>query len=156
MLTPRDFRTQLEDLAGAQLFDRRVVIHLMCFAPTIIDYRGKTPEKSAEGVRLVTAKVVKAGFVNDEPAEFIPAENYDRWMTRGLPRQWDVVITTEAPMGEVAFLKDDEACSVRPATDPSSGPTPVFSIKVLGLRATKPDGAGSHRRAVKRNDCGRN
>ena len=71
----------------------------------IIDYRGKTPPKSSSGVRLVTAKVIKDGRINEEPAEYIEADFYDAWMRRGLPVQWDVLITTEAPLGEVAVLR---------------------------------------------------
>lgn len=74
----------------------------------IIDYRGKTPIKSAEGIRLITAKVVKNGFILEEPAEFIEEDYYDIWMRRGLPQQWDVVITTEAPCGEVANIRTRE------------------------------------------------
>src|SRR4051794_13136472 len=71
----------------------------------LIDYRGKTPEKSASGVRLITAKVIKGGRILDEPAEFISDGSYDSWMRRGLPMQHDVLITTEAPLGEVARLR---------------------------------------------------
>jgi len=73
----------------------------------LIDYRGKTPPKSDSGVRLVTAKVVKGGRIHDEPAEFIAADFYDEWMRRGLPQKLDVLLTTEAPLGEVAILRDD-------------------------------------------------
>lgn len=69
----------------------------------LIDYRGKTPEKTASGVPLVTAKVIKAGRI-EEPTEFIAVEAYDAWMRRGIPRAGDVVLTTEAPLGEVAQL----------------------------------------------------
>lgn len=70
-----------------------------------IDYRGKTPKKTDSGVPLVTAKVVKAGKILP-PNEFIAPEDYDSWMTRGLPEIDDVVLTTEAPLGEVALIKD--------------------------------------------------
>lgn len=73
----------------------------------LIDYRGKTPPKTNSGVRLVTAKVVKGGQILDEPAEFIAEEYYDEWMQRGIPQINDVLITTEAPLGEVAILKKD-------------------------------------------------
>lgn len=73
----------------------------------LIDYRGKTPPKTDSGVRLVTAKVVKAGQIQDEPAEFIAADFYDEWMRRGLPQKFDVLLTTEAPLGEVAILRND-------------------------------------------------
>ncbi|MGP9800500.1 restriction endonuclease subunit S [Rheinheimera sp. NSM] len=69
-----------------------------------IDYRGKTPEKSDKGIPLITAKNVKKGFVEHEPREFIPEENYKSWMTRGLPLENDVLFTTEAPLGNVALL----------------------------------------------------
>lgn len=70
-----------------------------------IDYRGKTPKKTESGVPLVTAKIVKGGSIN-EPTEFIANEDYKEWMTRGFPKVNDVVLTTEAPLGEVALLKD--------------------------------------------------
>ncbi len=70
-----------------------------------IDYRGKTPTKTSSGVPLITAKVVKAGKILT-PNEFIAPEDYDDWMTRGLPEIDDVVLTTEAPLGEVALIKD--------------------------------------------------
>ena len=69
----------------------------------IIDYRGVTPKKASFGIPLVTAKVVKAGRLQ-ELDEYIPSEDYDAWMRRGLPERGDVVMTTEAPLGEVAQL----------------------------------------------------
>lgn len=69
----------------------------------IIDYRGKTPKKTESGIPLITAKIVKGGYVL-EPFEFIAEDNYDSWMVRGLPKVGDVVLTTEAPLGETAQL----------------------------------------------------
>ncbi|PBZ49793.1 hypothetical protein CJU54_29380 [Pseudomonas aeruginosa] len=77
-----------------------------------IDYRGKTPEKSESGIPLITAKNVKSGYVDDEPREFIPEENYDAWMTRGFPRKNDVLFTTEAPLGNVALLGEYEKVAI--------------------------------------------
>ena len=71
----------------------------------LIDYRGKTPRKVPRGVPLITAKVVKTGRI-ETPNEFIAEEDYDEWMRRGLPQRGDVVLTTEAPLGEVAQLED--------------------------------------------------
>ena len=73
-----------------------------------IDYRGKTPPKTETGVRLITAKNVKMGFIQRTPEEFIDPEAYDGWMTRGFPRLGDVLFTTEAPLGNVAQLDTDE------------------------------------------------
>jgi type I restriction enzyme S subunit len=70
-----------------------------------IDYRGKTPDKKDSGIPLVTAKIVKAGKILP-PNEFIAPEDYDSWMTRGLPEIDDIVLTTEAPLGEIALIKN--------------------------------------------------
>ena len=77
-----------------------------CMA-SIIDYRGKSPQKTASGIPLITAKIVKGGRI-DKPEEFIAAEDYDEWMRRGLPELGDVVMTTEAPLGEVAQLDNQK------------------------------------------------
>jgi type I restriction enzyme S subunit len=69
----------------------------------IIDYRGKTPKKASSGIPLITAKVVKGGRI-ETPDEFIAVDDYDAWMRRGLPKAGDIVMTTEAPLGEVAQL----------------------------------------------------
>lgn len=72
---------------------------------TMIDYRGKTPKKTSSGIPLITAKIVKNGRIYP-PTEFISKEEYKERMTRGLPKVGDILITTEAPLGEVAELKD--------------------------------------------------
>lgn len=73
-----------------------------------IDYRGKTPNKVDAGVRLITAKNVRFGYIDLEPEEFISEEEYKKWMTRGLPRVGDLLFTPEAPLGNVAKVELDE------------------------------------------------
>ncbi|MEY3607902.1 MAG: hypothetical protein RLZZ447_690, partial [Verrucomicrobiota bacterium] len=73
-----------------------------------IDYRGKTPVKTTSGVRLITAKNVKMGFLQETPMEFIATANYSGWMTRGIPQKGDVLFTTEAPLANVAQLDTAE------------------------------------------------
>ena len=73
-----------------------------------VDYRGNTPPKTDEGVRLITAKNVKRGFIQREPEEFMDETAYDEWMTRGFPEFGDVLFTTEAPLGNVAQLDTEE------------------------------------------------
>lgn len=72
-----------------------------------IDYRGNTPQKVSSGVRLVTAKNVRRGFINREPEEFVTEKTYLEWMTRGFPQKGDVLFTTEAPMGNAAVVDID-------------------------------------------------
>lgn len=71
-----------------------------------IDYRGKTPSKSESGIPLITAKIIKNGTI-ETPAEFISEELYEIHMRRGLPRINDVLLTVEAPLGEVALVKNE-------------------------------------------------
>ena len=74
----------------------------------IIDYRGKTPTKTDEGIPLITAKNVRFGYVDPEPREFIAFDAYEQWMTRGIPKKGDVLFTTEAPLANVAQIESDE------------------------------------------------
>ena len=74
---------------------------------SFIDYRGKTPPKTTEGIPLITAKIIKNGTILP-PQEFIATDFYDEWMRRGIPRKGSIVFTTEAPLGEVAQIKTDE------------------------------------------------
>jgi type I restriction enzyme S subunit len=73
-----------------------------------IDYRGRTPTKTESGLRLITAKNVKMGYLQTNPIEFVAPKSYDAWMTRGVPRRGNVLFTTEAPLANVAQLDTDE------------------------------------------------
>ena len=73
-----------------------------------IDYRGKTPNKTGEGLRLITAKNVRMGYLKKMPEEFVSPDSYDEWMTRGVPEKGDILFTTEAPLANVAQLDTSE------------------------------------------------
>jgi len=74
----------------------------------LIDYRGRTPVKTESGVRLITAKNVKIGYLQLEPQEFIATDNYESWMSRGIPNFGDIIFTTEAPLANVAQINTTE------------------------------------------------
>lgn len=79
------------------------VIPLTKNLSSLVDYRGKTPEKTESGIFLVTAKNIKNGNINYEISkEYILEEKYPEIMRRGLPKIGDILFTTEAPLGEVA------------------------------------------------------
>lgn len=72
-----------------------------------IDYRGATPEKSSSGIPLITATNVCDGRIDLSAGEqFVSDETYAIWMRRGFPEAGDVLLTTEAPLGEVAAIID--------------------------------------------------
>lgn len=70
-----------------------------------VDYRGKTPPKSDKGIFLITAKNIKFGYIDYETSkEYILKSSYMTTMSRGETKLGDVLITTEAPMGNVAQI----------------------------------------------------
>lgn len=69
-----------------------------------IDYRGKTPNKLNTGIRLITAKNIRNGYIDLQPEEFISENDYADWMTRGFPKKGDLLFTTEAPLGNAAII----------------------------------------------------
>lgn len=74
-----------------------------------VDYRGRGPEKSDEGIFLVTAKNIKKGYIDMECSkEYIPRKNKDVVLSKGLPEKGDILFTTEAPLGNVAMVMDDD------------------------------------------------
>lgn len=73
-----------------------------------VDYRGKTPTKTEKGVLLVTAKNIRQGYIDYSISqEYIAESDYDNVMSRGKVRINDVLITTEAPLGNVALVDRD-------------------------------------------------
>jgi len=70
-----------------------------------VDYRGATPKKVDYGITLVTAKNIKKGYIDySESKEYVEPEHYDEIMSRGKPKIGDILITTEAPLGNVAAV----------------------------------------------------
>lgn len=72
---------------------------------SVVDYRGKTPTKVADGVFLVTKRNIKDGAIDYEISqEFVSAHEYDDIIRRGKPNIGDLVVTMEAPLGQVANI----------------------------------------------------
>jgi len=70
-----------------------------------VDYRGKSPNKSSDGIFLVTAKNIRDGYIDyNISKEFIPIDEFDETMRRGKAQIGDVLITTEAPLGHIAQI----------------------------------------------------
>ncbi len=68
-----------------------------------VDYRGKTPRKVNMGVFLVTAKNIKKGYIDYKSSEeYVDENEYFNIMSRGTPMIGDVLVTTEAPCGNIA------------------------------------------------------
>ncbi|MFI2101756.1 restriction endonuclease subunit S [Isoptericola sp. NPDC019693] len=78
----------------------------------LLDHRGKTPGKlggefTDSGVPVVSAIHVKAGRLDlDQRRRFVSTEMALRWMPERL-RRGDVLMTSEAPLGSVARVPND-------------------------------------------------
>ena len=72
----------------------------------IIDYRGRTPPYSSEGIPHLRSANVRNGNIIWNNLKYVTEETYNKYMTRGLPKRGDLLFTTEAPLGEVAFAPD--------------------------------------------------
>lgn len=84
-------------------------IKRLCEVADYVDYRGKTPKKVDEGVRLITAKNIKKGYIDYEVSkEYIKDEEFEDVMKRGKVAIGDVLITTEAPCGNVAQVDNEK------------------------------------------------
>src|SRR5262249_41220934 len=61
-----------------------------------------------DGIPLITATQIKDGRIDHslDPV-FISEEEYESRMTRGFPEKGDVLVTTEAPLGETAQIEDE-------------------------------------------------
>lgn len=79
----------------------------------VIDYRGKTPKKlggdwSSSGYRALSAKNIKTGhIVQPDTIRFVDEEMYRKWMKDEVQRG-DIIITSEAPFGQIYYWDSDE------------------------------------------------
>lgn len=79
----------------------------------VIDYRGKTPLKlgsswSDSGYRALSAKNIKTGqIVAEDSIRFVDEELYRKWMKDEVNRG-DILITSEAPFGQIYYWDSDE------------------------------------------------
>ena len=76
----------------------------------ILDRRGVTPSKLgsqfiSHGHRVISAKHIKTGRIDLDAGEdrFVDEATYSRWMSSSL-NEGDVIMTSEAPLGELAYI----------------------------------------------------
>jgi type I restriction enzyme S subunit len=94
-------------IAELELPSHWSVVRLRRLVRRFIDYRGATPEKALSGVPLVTARNIRTGRIDlSLGEEFVAEADYEEWMRRGLPEIGDVLVTTEAPLGEVGQVTE--------------------------------------------------
>ena len=73
-----------------------------CLNKTAAVVDGPTPYK------MIRTTNVKGGRVNLEETRFVDEAVYRKWTRRFKPQRGDVILTREAPLGEVGLLRSDE------------------------------------------------
>lgn len=68
-------------------------------APTV---EGPTP------YRMIRTTNVRKGFIDLSNVNYVGANTYQRWTRRQVPQRGDIIVTREAPLGEVGLVRDDE------------------------------------------------
>lgn len=80
----------------------------------IIDFRGRTPKKLGMDwgngdIPAISANNVEMGRINCNKEIYYGSEIlYNKWMTNGYTKKGDIVITMEAPLGNIAQIPDDK------------------------------------------------
>lgn len=60
------------------------------------------------GFRMIRTTNVRDGRVDLSETRFVEAAVFQKWTRRVLPRRGDIILTREAPLGEVGLLRSDE------------------------------------------------
>lgn len=80
----------------------------------IIDFRGRTPKKlgmdwGGGNILALSANNVQPGGIDVSKEAYFGSERlYQKWMTSGDTQKGDVLLTMEAPLGNVAQIPDEE------------------------------------------------
>ncbi len=74
----------------------------------VIDCKNKTAPYASSGIRLVRTTNVRNGQLNTYDQKYVTDETYRVWSARCQPEPGDILITREAPMGEVCLIPNGE------------------------------------------------
>jgi type I restriction enzyme S subunit len=72
----------------------------------VVDCHNKTAPYSKVGIPLIRTTNVRDGKLNLNEPKFVDDATYARWSARCEPEPGDILITREAPMGEVAVIPE--------------------------------------------------
>jgi type I restriction enzyme, S subunit len=66
----------------------------------VVDY--ETP------YRMIRTTNIKSGRLDISATKFVTEETFRNWTRRAIPRRGDVLLTREAPLGEIAMIRDEQ------------------------------------------------
>lgn len=72
----------------------------------VIDCKNRTPPEAPDGYPVIRTPNVRDGEFVDAELAFTDEKSYAVWTLRGRPKVGDIVITREAPVGEVCIIPE--------------------------------------------------
>lgn len=76
---------------------------------TVIDCKNRTPPEATEGYIVLKTFNIKNGVLEFERLTYTDEKSFLIWTTRGEPKEGDIVITREAPIGESFIIEKEMA-----------------------------------------------
>ena len=77
-------------------------------ADQVTDGEHITPKREERGIKLLSARNVRDGYIDFENVDYIGEEEYERIRKRCDPRRGDVLISCSGTIGRVATVETDE------------------------------------------------
>ncbi|UTF49811.1 restriction endonuclease subunit S [Desulfomicrobium sp. ZS1] len=77
---------------------------LMQASLLVVDCHNKTAPYVSSGIRLIRTTNIRAGQLNALEPKYVSEATYERWSARCKPEPGDILVTREAPMGEVCII----------------------------------------------------
>src|SRR5690348_4498799 len=59
--------------------------------------------------KMLRTTNIRRGWVDTENVKFVEGETFERWTRRLRPKSGDVILTREAPLGEVGLLRSNDS-----------------------------------------------
>ncbi|MER8398009.1 restriction endonuclease subunit S [Mesorhizobium sp. M1348] len=112
---PDEARTQIKKLAEQSVPDGLETLPngwawatLLQCSGLVIDCKNKTAPYASSGIRLIRTTNVRDGRMNLNDQKYVDQRTYEIWSARCTPEPGDILITREAPMGEVCLIPSGE------------------------------------------------
>ena len=77
----------------------------------VVDCPHSTPTWTAEGKIVVRSNNIKNGRIDFSSPSYTDDEHFQQRIKRATPQGGDIIITREAPMGEVGMIPEGIVCS---------------------------------------------
>jgi type I restriction enzyme S subunit len=102
------FEAELDNIFN-ELYSNNELVTVDRVCDSIIDCVNKTaPTVDYETpYRMIRTTNVKNGIIDIEKTKYVTKDVYDIWIRRQRPEKGDIILTREAPIGEVGILNDD-------------------------------------------------